>query len=107
MIDIALKPMANQELSIALEGARYILRVIEITNGMAITITRDDEVLIENQRLLPNVPIMEERHLQGFGGNFMLTTQDEEIPYYTSFDVTQFLVYITAEELAAVDGNGT
>lgn len=101
MIDIALQPIANQELSIPLEGSRYIITIKEANGVMAASITRDDVLVVSNTRIVADGLILPYR-AQWFGfGNFMLATQDEEIPYFDQFGITQFLVYVTAEEMAA------
>lgn len=102
MIDIQLQPVANQELSIPLENVRYVITIKEANGCMVITIERDDEVVVRNARLMADGLALPYRH-QWFGfGNFMLTTQDEQVPYFTEFGATQFLVYITADEMAGV-----
>lgn len=101
MIDIALQPVANQELSIPLEGARYVLTFKEANGVMVATVVRDDVVVARNTRVVADDLILPYR-AQWFGfGNFVLFTQDEEIPYYDQFGITQFLVYATVAELAA------
>lgn len=104
MIDINLQQLANQELSIALENSRYVIRVVETNTMMAITITQDDTVLIENQRLLPNDFILRRNLVDADSGNFMMLVQDDSIPAFQNFNITQFLVYITSDELEALNG---
>ena len=101
MIDIPLQPVANQELSIPLEGARYVITVKEANGVMVASIERDGVLVVRNTRIVADGLMLPYR-AQWFGfGNFMLATQDEEVPYFDQFGVTQFLVYVTAEELAA------
>lgn len=101
MIDIALQPVANQELSIPLEGSRYVITIKEANGTMAASIERDGEVVVSNTRIVADGLILQYR-AQWFGfGNFMLATQDEAEPYFDQFGITQFLVYLTADELAA------
>ena len=101
MIDISLLPLANQELSIAIEGARYVITIKEANGVMAATIIRDGVMLVQNTRIVTDGLILQYRD-QWFGsGNFMLGTQDEEIPYFDKFGSTQFLVYVTAAEMSA------
>jgi len=101
MIDIALQPVANQELSIPLEGSRYVITVKEANGVMVASIERDGELIASNTRIVADSLVLPYRK-QWFGfGNFMLATQDEEVPYFDQFGSTQFLVYVTVAEMAA------
>lgn len=102
MIDVSLKQLANQELSIALENSRYVIRVIETNTMMAITITKDDVVLVENARLLPNGFILRTHLVDPDAGNFFMFVQDDQIPMWNNFGITQFLQYFTSDELEAL-----
>jgi translation initiation factor IF-1 len=103
MIDVNLQQLPNQEFSIALENSRYVVRVVQTNTMMAITITKDDVVLIQNQRLLPNDFILRSNLVDADSGNFFMLVQDESIPVYTAFGVTQFLTYIDSDELEALN----
>lgn len=99
MIDIPLQPIANQELSILLGGSRYVIAVKEANGVMAASIERDGVAVVRNSRLVADGLVLPYRH-QWFGfGNFFLGVEDDEIPYYPFFGVTQFLVYITPQEM--------
>lgn len=104
MIDVSLQQLPNQEFSIALENSRYVIRVIQTNTMAAITITKDDVVLIENQRLLPNDFILRDNLVDADSGNFFMLVQDESIPNYQAFGVTQFLTYIDSDELVTLNG---
>lgn len=100
MIDISLQPVANQELSIPLEGSRYGITIKEANGVMAVSIERDGIALVSNTRIVADALLLPYRaQWLGFG-NFMLVTQGDEIPYYEQFGVTQFLVYAAFAELA-------
>lgn len=102
MIDINLKQIANQELTIALEDSRYEIAVIETNVSMAITITKDGVVLVQNARLIADAFLLRDYLVDADSGNFMLTSQDESLPTWQNFGITQFLVYITSDELLAL-----
>lgn len=102
MIDINLKQIANQELTIALEDSRYEIAVIETNVSMAITITKDSVVLVQNARLIADAFLLRDYLVDADSGNFMLTSQDESLPAWQNFGITQFLVYITSDELLAL-----
>ena len=101
MIDIQLQALANQELSIPLDGSRYVLRVKEANGGMVITVIKDDVVLVQNARIVADAFVLQTEQQQAGGGNFFMATQLEEIPYYPEFGRTQFMVYATPAEIGA------
>jgi len=85
MIDIPLQPIANQELSIPLNGARYVITIKEANGVMVASITRDDVVVVSNTRIVADGLLLPYR-AQWFGqGNFMMGVQDEEVPYFDKF----------------------
>lgn len=100
MIDIALQPIANQELSIPLEGSRFVLTIKESQGAMVMTIVRDDEVIVQNARMTGDNVIIPCEYQRVGMGNFFIGTQNEEIPFWDQFGLTQFLVYVTAAEVA-------
>lgn len=101
MIDIPLQAIANQELSIPLDGARFVLRVKESNGGMVMSITMDDVLLIQNTRIVGDDYVIPYAYLREGMGNFFMSTQDEAIPTWEEFGVTQFMVYATAAEIEA------
>ena len=101
MIDIPLQAIANQELSIPLEDARYVITVKEASGGMVCTIQRNDVVLIQNVRLCADTPVLPYEYLQQGAGNFFMSTQNQELPWWEQFGITQFMTYLTADEWAS------
>lgn len=99
MIDVSLQPLPNQSLSIVLDGARYDITV-KLSNGvMTASILRDGVTLVDGVRLVSGTPVLPYPYLES--GNFILTTENYDLPYYDQFGNTQFLVYLTAAEVAA------
>lgn len=105
MIDIPLQAIANQELSIPLDGARFVLRIKEAAGAMVCSIERDGVTLIRNTRLVADQFVLPYGYLHAGFGNFFVGTTDEEIPYWDKFGVTQFMVYVTEVEIAAADSS--
>lgn len=100
MIDVSLAAVPNQTLTIQLLDSIYAISV-QATNGvMSASITRDGLSLIANQRLTPGTPVLPYRYQEQ--GNFVFATENETLPDYTQFGITQFLMYLTAEEVAAL-----
>lgn len=103
MIAVDLQPFANQSFSIQLDESRYDLTFKEAAGVMCATVVRDDVTLVEGVRLVAGEPVLPYAHMQL--GNFVLYTQDDELPYYDKFGSTQFLVYVSAQEIE--DARGT
>lgn len=102
MIDIGIAALANQTLSIQLDERFYDITLKEANGVMSATIERDDVVIVSNMRVTAGTPLLPYRYQEE--GNFLLLTDADAIPYWDQFGVTQFLVYLTAEELAAERG---
>lgn len=97
MIQLTIDKTANQTLSSLLDEASYKITLKALTNGMFIDIERDDVMIIQGLRIVGNTPIIPYPYLEH--GNFILATQNGDIPDYTQFGTTQFLYYVTVEEL--------
>lgn len=100
MIDVPLRALANQSLSMPLGDSRYEITVKEATGCMVCTIVRDDVVLVQNVRLLPDAYVLPYDYLEGGEGNFFFAVQDESLPWWESFGLTQFMVWASADEIA-------
>jgi hypothetical protein len=99
MIDIPLQAIANQELSIPLEGSRYVITVKEANGSMAASIERDGVAIVRNTRIVSDGFILPYRHQWLGYGNFFFSTQDENLPNFELLGVTQFIVFVTTDEL--------
>ena len=102
MIDVGIATLANQALSIQLDERFYEIELREANGVMAATITRDGVTLVSNIRVTAGTPLLPYRYQEA--GNFIMTTDGEAIPYWDQFGVTQFLVYLSAAEVAAYRG---
>lgn len=102
MIDVALAAVPNQSLSIQLDGRRYAIHLREANGSMAATIARDGEPLVSAARIVAGTPLLPYPYQEA--GNFLLTTEAEALPYYDQFGISQFLVYLSPDELAAYRG---
>jgi hypothetical protein len=104
MIEIALQSVPNQAFSVTLDGSRYLFTLKESNGIMCADVTRDDVELLRGHRIVAGAPLLPYRSVQGGFGNFVLLTENDELPYYTSFGGTQQLVYLSAAEIAALKG---
>ena len=99
MIDIGIAALANQAISIQLDASFYEIQLRESNGVMAATITRDGVTLVTNSRVIAGTPLLPYRYQEA--GNFIVTVDDDALPYWDQFGVTKFLVYLSADELAA------
>lgn len=100
MKEIPLKVFARQSLSIMLEQSLYEISLKECNGIMAATIIRDGVTIVSNRRVCAGMTIIPEGHLEE--GNFVILTENGEIPYYTGFESTDVMVYFTVEEVESL-----
>lgn len=75
---------------------------LRLTNGtISTTISLNQVVIVENLRVVANSLILPYLYEESGNGNFILSTQNFQIPDYTQFSITQMLFYITPDELTA------
>ena len=94
LISVPLENLPNQSLTIRLNDDRYEIRLVTIAaNIMAISIKRNDELLIQNQRIVPFVMLLPEHNAHG-AGNFIFFTPDNAYPFYEEFNNGHVLYFI-------------
>lgn len=100
MKQVNIQALPNQAFSIRLEDSRYDF-VIKETNGvMSMDLARNNVQILSGHRMLSGTPLIPYKYQEE--GNFVLPTLDDDLPFYTSFGITQFLFYLTAAEVAAL-----
>lgn len=99
MIDVSIAAVPNQTLFVQLDQQAYTISLRTTGSDVAVTIVRDEITLVEGSRIVTGTPLLPYLHQES--GNFVLSTQDDELPDYSQFGVTQFLTYLSADELAA------
>lgn len=97
---IALAAVPNQEISVRLSRQRFVLRIKEAAGVMVVDVTVDGEVRLLASRIVAGTPLIPYRYLEA--GNLLLLTEGEQLPDYRQFGVTQSLVYLSADEIAAL-----
>lgn len=100
MKTIALDAVPNQSFSARLDGFFYEFVIKETAGVMSATISRDNEIVVSNSRICAGSALMPYPFQQK--GNFIIITENGEIPYWTKFGITQQLLYLTDEEIAAL-----
>lgn len=94
-IDLAQEP--NQTLSVVLDGQRWDITLKVGQSMMFIDLQIDGVYLLRGQRLVADQAVIPYRYLIG-PGNFVLTTNNEENPWWEKFGVSQFLIYVSKNE---------
>lgn len=100
MKQIPIRAFPRQSLSVVLENALYTLSLKECNGVMAASVTRDGVTLVSNRRVVAGMPVIPPGYLEQ--GNFIFVTADDALPYYTEFEGSDTLVYVTRDELAAI-----
>lgn len=96
MINISVIQHPNQTFPVILEGARYDLTIKDCDGFMIMDVVRDDVVILQGQRLLANTPIIPYNYLTK--GNLVIITDNDDLPDWQQFGITQQLYYLTVEE---------
>lgn len=102
MIEIALSPIPNQSLSIRLDDHLYDIKIKQSNGCMSVTIARDNVTILDNIRAVAQFPLIPYDYLEN--GNFIISTENDDLPDYTQFGITQFLIYFSELELGTIRG---
>lgn len=95
---IPLQVIANQQFSIVLDNNQWDF-TIKTTNGItSISLIRNGVSIVENARAVAGALILQSQYEEA--GNFFFVTQSFQLPEYAQFGITQYLIYVTASELA-------
>lgn len=97
MLEITLAPIPNQTFSTVLDTIRYDLRIFLAVNVMCCDLAINGTSVLTSNRLVAGAFVIPYRYLQN--GNFLLTTLNDELPWYEQFGSTQFLIYLTQNEI--------
>lgn len=97
MRNIPIDPVPNQELSVNIDGNRWVIRLKVARVSMCADIILNDEPLMLGQRIAVGTPIIPYEYL-ALQGNFLLLVDDELLPDWRLFGSTQQLVYVAPGE---------
>ena len=96
---LPLQAVPNQAFSALLDGLSYRITLKQATGVMVATISIDDEEVISGSRFFADSPLIPYPYIENGGGNFVMTTEGDALPAFDQFGVTQFLIYVTADEV--------
>ena len=97
---IELQNIPNQIFNIVLNGVDYRIQVKTIQDLTFISIWRNGDVLFYNQICVPNGYVDPYNYVSE-NGKIIFRCLDSEYPNYRKFGITQWLYYLTAEEVKA------
>lgn len=102
---ITLEDAANQQINVTLDGNRWTLRIKETNGCMSADVSLNEQVVVLGQRVVAGTPFLPYRFQQLYG-NFIILTDNEELPYWDSFTTGQILLYASVAEVGAVPATG-
>lgn len=97
---VPLASVANQSFTLTLDNVRWSMRLNAGRGVMSADVNRGGAALLTGARVLAGEPIIPYDYLQT--GNFIFVVNNEEMPDYQMFNVSQALVYLSAAEIAGV-----
>lgn len=89
---IPLNTVPNQRLRVTLGGHEWELTLKAARGVMCCDIRRDDVVIVQGIRMMPEQPLIPYRHLTS-DGNFAVLTEGDTLPWWELFDKMQTLIY--------------
>lgn len=97
MQTIPIQAIPNQQFSIVLDNNRWDIS-LKTTNGtVSCSLARNGVSIVENARAVAGMRIIPAIYQEA--GNFAIISQNQQIPEYTQFNVTQFMIYLSSADL--------
>ncbi|CAH6969992.1 conserved hypothetical protein [Vibrio chagasii] len=101
MIIVDIKPLNNQQIIKSIEGVQYVITIKNADGIMVYSIEAEGELLVSNFRFSKTELMLPYSRLQ-INGNFYLTTLEGDSVNYLEFGTTQFLYFLSLEEVEAI-----
>lgn len=98
MLQLDIQALPNQQFTSDIDGHRVAITLRVAINVMVADVSLDDVVLIRGVRVVTGQPILPYPYISNWG-NLVLTTQNDELPWWENFGQDQFLYYLTPAEL--------
>lgn len=97
---VPLAAVPNQSFTVTLNETRWSLR-LTAGRGVAICdVSKSGELLLSGSRVLAGEPLIPYAYLQA--GNFLFVVNGGDLPDYQKFNVSQFLVYLSDDEINSI-----
>lgn len=107
MRQIELRQLPNQSISITLNNNVYDLTIRSVNTGEAQIVAVDVQIngvyVVRGVRAVAGFPLIPSIYLEN--GNFMIVTAAGDLPNYTQFQISQFLVYVSQSEIDTFDAS--
>lgn len=100
---IDIDPVPNQSFSVTIFGNRWDFVIKQAVSSMICDISLNEIEIISGQRIVSGTPLIPYEYL-GSSGNFILLTENDEIPFWDQFGSTQQLIYASAQEISDLPG---
>ena len=98
MKEIPLQTVPQQRVEFDIEGVNYVLQLRTAQKMTIADIYADGELIKAGVRCVTGAPLIPYKYLSR-GGNFYWYCVDGDYPYYELFATTQFLYYLTDDEI--------
>ncbi|MEX9216277.1 hypothetical protein AB7W42_19170 [Providencia rettgeri] len=92
MQDIPLQAVPNQRLRVSLDGDEWELTIKSAKNTMCCDVTRNEVILLQGIRVMPDQPLIPYGYLSG-NSNFAFITENDEYPWWEKFGQSQTLIW--------------
>lgn len=102
MQQIPLQQLPNQSFSLILDSNQWAFLIKTVEGVTVISLTLNGNDIIDSALAVSGSFIIPAQYLENGAGNFFFVTQNNELPYYTAFNITQSLIYISAAELTTL-----
>lgn len=83
----------------------YQITIRYVLNGMAFSFSADGVEILTNASTVQNTPIIQPRYIWEKYGNFMFICKENDYPNFEEFEITQFFVFLTVEEMQNIENN--
>lgn len=99
MLDLPLRSVPQQLIETNINGMDYDIQLRTAQDMTLADISINGELIKAGVRCVPGQPIIPYPYLTQ-GGNFYWYCLNGDYPYYENFETTQFLVYLSDDEIA-------
>lgn len=102
MQQLPIQQTPNQAFSALLDGNQWDFTLKTVQEATAVSLTLNGNNVVNNLIAAAGALLIPAQYEEQGGGNFFFITQQFQLPYYTMFTQSQFLIYTTSAELSAL-----
>lgn len=97
---IDIDQVQNQSFSVTEDGNRWDFTIKQAVTSMVADISLNDTRILSAQILVAGTPMIPYQYLQG-SGNFLILTENDDLPNWERFGVDQIMVYASPADIEA------